>query len=208
MEAISRRSFSKTVGAFLLFVATASAATLTGCNWLTDIENWAPVGLAAFNGIVKLLESAGIISAVAGNPIIAMIGVISAAFSQLEADIAAYKAIQPPPAGAAAKIQATLGIIVTNFQTMLASLDIQNGTLSALVIGLAQIIMSTIAGFQQQVPQVAPTVKITEIRLRNQVAAVAPHPRSIRQFKKDWNAVAHAGGHKEIAIHESLFERL
>jgi hypothetical protein len=161
--------------------------------------NWIPVGLQAFNAIISLLEGAGALALTAGSPITALVAVISASFAQLKSDIIAYQAINPPPASALAKIEATLGIIVTNFQSFLASLNVNDSKLAALVVGLAQIILSTIAGFQSQLtPGV--TVVGSSARLGAGVFKITPEKRSIRSFKHDWNALVVANGHSEISL--------
>ena len=124
-----------------------------------DILNWIPVADASVNSIVMLLENAGVINPVAGAPINLALGLVTAWIAQLKADVAAYQAITPPPAGALAKIKATLQIVATNFQAFLAALNITDNKLLQLVVGLAQIVLGTIAGFEgtlNQQPNPAP----------------------------------------------------
>ena len=215
-----RRGFIKFAAAGAGYVAMGGAGGLAlagagGCNVFDDILNWIPVADASIEAIVQLLENAGVLSPVAGAPINAALGLVDASVAQLKADVAAYKAITPPPAGALAKIQAGLQIVATNFQAFLAALKISDSKLLQLVVGLAQIILSTIAGFEgtlsQQPGAAAPitTARINRTyRVAGETVSVLVEHRSRRKFKKDWNSLAEKYGHSEIKMHVSLLEYL
>jgi len=199
----TRRDFTKGMGTTALFLLATggTALTMTGCNVFTDIENWVPVGTAAFNSIVVLLETAGLI-----NPAMApVIAAIRLGFTEILADVKAYLAIQPPPVGALAKIQAVFGLIVSNFQDMLSQLQIATGPILTLVISLAQVILSTIAGFLGQLP-VAASVLTGTLKVGKETVAYTAQKRSVRQFKKDWNSKVKAGNHPEMALSLSFME--
>src|ERR1035437_9133292 len=152
---MTRRMFTKGAGTGLLVLATGGPALFTeGCtaaSVFTDIVNWAPVGKAAVQGIITLLQGAGIVSPGIGL----LIPVILTGFDDLLADVKIYQSLNPPPAGALAKIVEIFHLIVTNFQSMLAQLQINGGPIVSVVIGLAQVILSTIAGFLQKLPAAA-----------------------------------------------------
>jgi hypothetical protein len=69
---ITRRDFGKYTGTGLLALATGGSLALKGCNVFSDIEAWIPVGKTAFEGIVTLLQGAGLVSPAIG-PIITVI---------------------------------------------------------------------------------------------------------------------------------------
>jgi hypothetical protein len=117
-----------------------------------------------------------------------------------------YQAMNPPPAGALAKIQAVFNLIVANFESLLS--QVAQNPIVSVVIGLAQIILSTIAGFMGQLPATPGKTLSVTFRVANENASFTPKARSRRQFKKDWNAVAAAGGHSEVKLPETLWERL
>lgn len=200
---MTRRDFGKRTGAGLLTLAVGSTFTLSGCNVFTDIENWIPVGRSAFQGIVTLLTGAGLLS----PPIAMLVPLILAGFDDILADVKAYRATQPPPAGLLAKIEEVFNLLVGNFQSLLS--QVAANPIAALVIGLAQIILSTIAGFLGQLPAATSSLQRSRtFRVGSHTVAITPQQRSIRQFKRDYNAAAAAGGHPEIELHVSLLERL
>jgi hypothetical protein len=184
---------------------------LEGCSVssvFTDLLNWIPVGEAALNGIVTLLQGAGVIP----PGVSAIVTTIEAAFAQLEADVKLYQSINPPPAGALAKVEAAIEILIQNFQTFLQSINVSDSVLLTTIVGLVQIIMSTIAAFQAQMPASTLGVKTHLLGASFRVGAnsytFAPKHRTRRAFKKDWNKVATAGGHPEIEMKLTLLEHL
>jgi hypothetical protein len=199
---LTRRDFGKYAGlGIMTLTAGALSITMDGCNVFQDIENWIPVGEAAFQGIVNLLEGAGLITP-AINPLVTT---IIAAFNDLLADIKAYQAITPPPAGLLAKIEAVFNLIVSNFQSLLA--QIASNPIATLIIGLAQIILSTIAGFLGELPLSSQILSGT-FRAGGQSVTYTAQKRTVARFKKDYNSVATAAGHPEIKLHVSLWESL
>lgn len=200
---LTRRNFTKGMGTTALFLAVTGGAALTmsGCNVFADIEAWVPVGTAAFNSIIILLETAGLI-----NP--AMLPVIAAirlGFTDILADVKAYQNIQPPPVGALAKIEAVFGLLVGNFQGMLAQLQVTGGPVVTLVISLAQVILSTIAGFLGQLP-VSKSLLTGTFKVGAETISYTAKHRNVRQFKKDWNTKAVAGNHPELKFQLSFME--
>jgi hypothetical protein len=203
---LTRRDFGKYAGGAALVLASSAAINLEGCtsaSVFTDIENWVPVGLQAFQGIVSLLEGVGLI-----NPVISpLIAAIIAGFDDVLADVKAYQAIVPPPAGMLAKIEEVFSLIVSNFQSMLSQLQISGGTLVNVIIGLAQVIISTITGLVGKLPA-SSSVRITSgsFKVGRDTVSYVPMARTRRQFKKDYNKIAAAGGHPEIELKLTLWE--
>jgi hypothetical protein len=172
---------------------------MDGCNVFTEIEAWVPVGEASFQGIVDLLETTGLVTP-AINPLVTT---IIAAFNDLLAAVKQYEAIQPPPTGLLARIQGFFEIIVSNFQTLLS--QISSSPILSLVIGLAQIILSTIAGFLQELP-VSSSLLTGTFRIGGQQVTYTAQKRTVGQFKKSYNRAAEAGGHSEIDLRLSFWE--
>jgi hypothetical protein len=202
MQLIRRRSF---IG--YLSVAALSGHTLltTGCSEhsvMTDIKNWAPTGKRAFDSIASLLVNAGVI------PLgLAAKALIDGTFDQLETDAAAYLAITPPPAGALANVEATLNVIITNLQNFFASLTLPASSLLSMIVDLAGIIFSTIAGFLGGLPpamaQMASRLKAklsTAYRVGAGSHDITPRVRNEREFKHDFSAIAKAYHHPEAAF--------
>ena len=205
---MNRREFAQRSGSAVLFLMAGGSALLTGCGVLTDIENWIPVGLQAFQAIISLLEGAGIISIAAGGPIAGLVATITSGFNDLTTAIKQYQAITPPPTGAMANIEAVLNSIVGNFQTFLASINITNSKLTTLVVGMAEIILGTIAGFENLLPTSTATLLAKGTRVGQAVVPLIPKHRTRRAFKHEWNGLVTASGHPELKLHVSLFERL
>lgn len=173
---------------------------MTGCNVFDDIENWIPVGEAAFEGIITLLKGAGLV-----DPIITgLVGTILTSFNDLLAAVKAYEAINPPPVGALAKIQAIFSLIISNFENLLG--QISSNPIVSTVIGLAQIILSTIAGFVNKLPANSSVTLSNTFKVSNQTVSYIPQYRTIGAFKKAYNKVALAEGHPEIELKLTLAE--
>jgi hypothetical protein len=178
----------------MVLATGASAIVMVGCNVFADIKTWQPVGLAAFNSIITLLETVGIINPGANL----LITDVRTAFADLLVDITNYQSITPPPVGALAKIQDTLSLIVGNVETLLAQLAVGMGTVVTLITGLANIFLSTIAAFQGQLP--APPLAARQFQIAKQTVTYTAKKRSVGQFRHDWNSAAVAGGHPELQL--------
>lgn len=213
LKALTRRAFLK-VGAFAVASARLAPALLlaglgVGCNVFQDIESWVPTGIDAFNAVLNLLEGSGVITVAAGSPIAAVVGVIFAAFNQLKTDAQQYLATNPPPVGALAKVLDVLQNIGTNFQSFLTAININDPKLSALVTGMVQIILGVVSGFENQLPQTAPTTaKRIPARLTMgsgaaaKVITITPvNKPSKAEFRKQWNTLVTSGGHPELKLH-------
>lgn len=197
---LTRREFGKNLSAFWLFLAAAGSAVWTaGCNLFNDILNWVPVGEAAMNSIISVLTANGI----AITPALqAIIGLIEAGFNALSAAVREYQSTTPPPAGALAKIETAFKDIVDNFTGFLKSLSI-SGPLVAVVVGLAQVVLSTIAAFTNKLPAASRarlSVAASSVTVGGSTAVVMPKERSRRAFKKDWNSSLDDGKKLGVAV--------
>lgn len=197
MENFTRRLFGKYAGTALLALATgASAVTMVGCNVVSSIMTWIPIGLTALEGIVTLLGP------FIGPGATAIIVLIKAAFADLAAAVSQYNADTNPldKATLLAKIRTFLAAIVAHFQDFLNALNLGNNPIVNIVIGLVGIILSAIEGFMGQLPP--PVALTTSFHVGTRTEAITPKfYKSVGAFKADFNRVASANGHPEVEIH-------
>jgi len=192
---VNRRTFASRIGSFaLLAFAGGFSLSLTGCSVFTNILNWIPVGLSAIDSIVALL-----------GPLVppgatAILTIVKAAFADLSAAISQYNADTNPADKATllAKIKTVLKDIADNFQSFLNALNLGNNPLVAIVIGLANIILSAIMGFMGQLPAV-PTTKT--VKVGSQTQPIVPKVyKSPADFKKAFNSVCVTLNHPEAEL--------
>ena len=187
---MNRRDFTKRIGSMFLFVAAGGTSLLiSGCNVFSDILNWIPVGEAALSSIILVLSSNGVILPAKLQSVIEL---IRAGFDALSAAVKEYRSTTPAPVGAVAKIETALKDIVDNFSTFLSSLSVSSNLLG-IIVGLSQIVLSTIAAFVNRLP---PSMSVVPVRARIKSMSVGTTPivvvakdRSTGAFKKDFNVV-------------------
>ena len=96
---------------------------MTGCNVAQDILDWEPLDFAAFNGVVSILETYGVLAAT--RTIWAVIANLSA--PALPISHRTRNSIfpsNPPPSGALNEIETVLGLIAGQSQgSVLANHD-------------------------------------------------------------------------------------
>lgn len=179
-----------------------STLELEGCSAesiFTDIKNWVPVGVSAFNAILAVLTGNGIII----SPVVGVIeNAIQAAFNAITAAVAEYQSTNPPPTGALQKVEAAIQAVTDQFGNFLAALSIPTAGIFTLVKNLVSVILSTIAAFAAKLPAslaIRFGSTMTSFRLNGQLVQVTPKERSRRRFKRDWNSVVESGK-KEGAI--------
>lgn len=209
---IERRQFIQraaigTLGIRLAYATALSGLSLalTGCSVFTDILNWVPVGEASLNAILAVLTGNGVLISPAMQ---AMVGLIEAGFTALTAAIKEYQSTTPAPVGALAKIETAFKDVVDNFKTFLSSLSVNAGLLG-IVVGLAQIIFSTIAAFLNRLPAASSIRRSVTIysseKVAGTVVAVTPKDRTRRAFKKDFNHVLDSGSSVGVSIPQSAY---
>ena len=204
MNKVTRRQFSRLTAKGLMLAATGSFLALDGCSFAQDILAWAPLGLAAFNGIVTMLETFGIITA---DPALTVIvAAVRTGFSDLIQDVQLYESITPPPQGALAEISAVLTIIAGNIKSLFASIQTSFAPIVNLIIGLAQLILGTIAGFLNTIGSKTPagvpmaTFYKFQVGKNGQTVNFLPLKMSQGKFRSDWNAVCKSQGHPEMYL--------
>lgn len=221
MNLITRREAIKRTALTLVGIRLAQGAALLGvaelevsCNLFNDILNWVPVGEASLNSILSVLTGNGILISPGMQAIVTL---IEGGFNSLTAAIKEYQSTTPAPVGALAKIEAAFTDVVTNFQSFLSGLNVSSGLL-AIVVGLAQVVFSTVTAFMNQLPA-SSSLKRTlvlgsTVKVGSSTATVVPKLRTRRAFKKDFNAVLDTSARvgavvpKSAYLHVSFFEHL
>jgi hypothetical protein len=208
---LSRRQFGRhaILTAIGLRIATLSgiSAFLVSCggNVFSNILSWIPIGEAALNSILAVLSANGIIL-IPGVQV--YVSLIEAGLAALTGAVKEYQATTPPPIGALAKIETAFRDVTDNFKNFLASLNVSGG-LVAIIVGLAQVVLSTIAAFMNQLPATSTmrrTVVIGHTFMVGSVTGtVIPKERTTRTFKKDWNTKLDEGPAGGVVIPRSAY---
>lgn len=187
--------------------ALCTLGELEGCSAssvFTDIANWEPVAKQAVQSIVTILGANGYPISPAASAVVAM---IEASLDQVLADVKIYQSITPPPVGSLAKIEAALGVVAANYQQFLQTIQVSNSPLLSTVIALAQVALSTITAFEQQLPP-SPTpalARITSFTISGQTVGISPKMRTRRAFKKDHNHVLDAAKKAHLSVPDSAY---
>lgn len=195
---VTRRGFGKMAGTGMLALASGVSFTLTGCGVFDDILTWIPIGITAITGIVTVL------GALVPPEGLVIINIVKAAFADLAATVTQYKNDTNPADKATliAKIRTLLVDIVANFQSFLDQLNIGNSPIEAIVIGLANVVLSALAGFLGELPATGTRMLSGTFH----VGHSAPHTYSthlykrVKDFKSAYNAVCASHNHPEIEI--------
>jgi hypothetical protein len=182
---MNRRSFATGTAKWLMIALFAPTILMTGCNAITDLENWIPVALTAVSQIVKLLGP------LVPPQVTAAIAVIQAAFAALLTAIQNYKS----GSGVLADIANAISAVESAFSSFFASLNVSS-TLVATIEGLAAIIISTIQAFANEIGPAPPAM----LAVNGKAVPVTPKKRSVKQFKSDWNAECASLGHPEAKL--------
>lgn len=206
---MNRRDFVKRTGTgFALAVLTSGVSlTLTGCNVYDDIYNWIGVAVASLNSIVTVLKANGII------PAAGIVNAILGALNAVREAINEYRSVTPTPVGIVAKIELALKDAVDQFSVFLKSLNISGFGLFSMIAALVQIILSTIAGFLNRLPASTSINTAQHMNTVMQIAqrtgfAVVPKARTIRAFKKDWNAQLDNGHALDVIVPRSAYHKV
>lgn len=174
---------------FLLAGTGAAALVLEGCDVMTEIQDWVPVGESALNSILVLLGANGIVL----TPVIMLAeSALNAALTDLVAAVTAYKATNPPPQGAVAKVEAMLSAVVSSFGNFFSQLNLPGGSLYSLILNLIKLAISTVQGFINEImPTPTPAVKFSfqQQGLPKQFEMVPAKKRRRANFKSAWNDI-------------------
>lgn len=195
-------------GIAALFLANTVSMFMTACgvfggNVFTSILNWLPIGQRVLDSILTILTANGVLIAA---PIQVIIDSVKAGFDALRAAILEYQSTTPAPVGTLQKIETAFKDIVDNFKTFLASLKISGGLLG-IIIGIAQVILSTIGAFVNRLPassSMRRTIVIGDtLRMGEMTVPVVLKSRDKKSFKLDVNAVLDRGVSAGVVIPKS-----
>ena len=186
-----------------LFVAVIEG--VGGCNVFSDILNWVPVGESSLNALLAVLSANGYAISPQAQLIV---NAVEAGFGQLLAAVKEYQSTTPPPVGAVQKVSAAIKAVVDQFQQFLASLNVP-GTLFNVIAGLAQVILSTIAAFQNRLPATATAKLVGDTYHVGTVSlAVVPKERRRGSYKRDFNSVLTTGTHYGVLCPQSAYLKM
>jgi hypothetical protein len=198
---LTRRNWIQQSGVAL---AAASFGTITfsmaGCSVMSAISAYVPVGLAAFNGVIALLSSVGLIPPGTSTAIGLIVAIVKAGFADLLTAINEYNAA---PAASKVSFEQKISLVLTDIGDNITkfmddvSSSLATSTVGKLVVGLVSLILSTLAGFAGQLP--APAAGRKTYAVAGQ--AVTPRAISVKEFKKEYNQLVGAGGHPELELH-------
>lgn len=196
MQVMTRRSFGQaSTLAFLAFGFLGSLFTMVGCNVWTEIEQWVPVGITAFESVITL------VAPMASPGLNAIAETVKAGFAALAAAVDQY--IAAPAADKATllqKVQLIFEDVSTNLQNFLNAVNIPGANpIVKVVLGLVNIILSTIAGFVNRIGAPA-AIASRRLTLAGQSVVVSPVFRTKKSFKHDFNVVCIDNGHPEAQI--------
>lgn len=194
---LSRREFGKRTSLGLLFAALGAPLFTSGCNIVADLIAYIPWITRALNAITSILGS----FLPPGAAVI--ISVIVAALADLQAALVEYQAdpVLTDKDTLLHKIETFLKDITQNFQQFLDAMAV-NGPIASVVLGIIQVVLSTLGWFAMKFAAMTnrpmlPMAKPMSLRAQNQYIFITPTQRSLKQFKKDFNAVVYANGHAE-----------
>ena len=207
MELTRRRFFGHLAGSALIARMALAGATgitaveLSGCNVVTDIENWIPTGEAAVNAILAVLTANSIPISVGVST---FAGLVETGLNDLLAAVKEYQATTPPPVGALEKIQTILQDISDQFSSFTTSLSGVAAKVLAVVESLAEIVISTIGGFVGQLG----TSASANLSLRLGARPVAAVHRTRRKFKHDWNSALDSAKKSGVIVPNAAYLKL
>lgn len=193
---INRRTFTALLGcAALSTVVPVIAGCPSAESVFASILAWVSnAGPKAFNAIMTLLKAAGITLSGAANT---LVGQIFAGFTALDNAVTEYQSTTPPPAGALAEVDTAVTDLLNSFQGFLNNIPTV-GPIISIALAILQVIISTIMGFEANLPA---SVVLTKTHKRLQVPfrhagavlTITPVKRTNRQFAQAVNAPIEAG---------------
>lgn len=208
---MNRRSFGAMLlkGIAALGVGSVVSVTTACPAWLvsiyTDILKYVPTGLSAFSVILSILSGAGLLPPGADAAINVIINLVKAGFADLQTAITQYQnAPAAQKAGLLGAISTALAIVESDVQMFWSNLNIPDGNLASLIQGLLGVIISTLAAFASAIPAPPPSDALAAAHQRRaslaKIITVPPQRRTVKQFKKAFNADLAASGYNQYCI--------
>jgi hypothetical protein len=174
-----RTFFSKIAGVMAMAVVMTTGCSLSSIE--TDIMNYVPLILSGLTAVLTFIPGT--------QGVAAIVALIKVGTADLILAIKAYQAA-PATTSFGQKIVLVIEDIITNFKDLVAQIP---G--SAVVNSLVGIIISTLAGFAQVLPQ--PAGMRVNLRMPGNRNLV-PVRRSKSKFIKDFNDASVAAGHAPL----------
>jgi hypothetical protein len=203
---MNRREFHKLAGAGVIVLSTGGLEACSPSNVATDIINWAPVGKETIDSVMLVLSSNGIVPAPA---VLTAQKDADAAIDALVTAAQKYNSISPPPAGALQEVQAGFSAVTSSLGAFLQAIALPPGNIMNLIIGIAQIVFSTITAFSNRLPAPVATAMTRTLSGQHTVGgtpfAFTPKDRTRRQFKKDVNATLDTGKKAGVTVPKAAY---
>lgn len=197
---IDRRSLIK--GALTVSAILPVGMFVSGCPTFASIEStikaWLPLASSSFNAILGILATAGVVCAACAALSAAVFGAITVTTQAVDAYLSAPSGDKATLLG---KLQTALTALQGSLTNFFDAINIPVPAVSAVIIGLAKILLSAIGGFLSKLP--TPTVAPTTARHRmnGQVHEVpAKVYKNPKEFIKEWNTVVVTGGYPQAQL--------
>jgi hypothetical protein len=193
---ITRRQFGKTVGTGALALGIGEVTMGLGCATVfTDIENYVPIGLQAFDLVIGLIDPA---LAVTLTP---LINDVKSAFADVVAAINAY---QNAPASQKAtligKVSLVINVAITAIQQFWSALSLPDGSLLSTIEGVLQIILSTLAAFLPDLT--GNTIAVVKTQGLTKTISFTPvKPKNAKSLKSELNLVFTSHGFNDRVVY-------
>lgn len=196
---MNRREFVGTLSAGAAALALSGASLeLEGCNptsvW-TQIQQWVPVGISAFESIVALVMP------LAAPGIDAIAEMVKAGFASLASAIDDYlNAPAAEKATFAQRVQLILTDLGNNIQAFLTAIGQSSNPIVKVAAALISILVNVIAGFLNQIPGPAAFKFRTELHVGSTVIPVVATNMNRSTFIAAFNEQLNASGHSDLDI--------
>lgn len=187
---LTRRQFGKTAGYGALGVGIGMTTMGLSCDTVfQDIQNYVPIGIAAFNEILTLISPT---EATSLAPIVAT---VKASFADLSVAINQY--IQAPSTDKASlegKIVTAINAVINNLNQFWADANLPNSQAAQTIVGVLQIVLSTLAAF---LPKVGGAVSLKKT-FAKQIPILPRDMKALKskQVKADINVMFSSHGYQ------------
>jgi hypothetical protein len=180
---MKRRQFVGHLAAGSAVLALAGTSfTLEGCNALTELETWVPVGLTVFDGVASIVD--GVFTAVAAT--------VDALWAAVQNAINLYQHSTDPVKTRLDKVIATLDALRDGLNQALAALPI---SIPAAVLAASKaalgLTIATLTAIRNKL-EPAPAVIATHAAMAG--AVTVPPAKSTKDYKAQINAIMAANG--------------
>jgi hypothetical protein len=189
----TRRQFGKTILGAAPTVALAGGLGITtmglscGSIW-SDIENYVPIGIEAFDEVLSLLDPT-LLTAISG-----IIKDVQAGFTALIGAITNYEnAPASTKTTLVGKITTAINALISALQSFWSATNLPDGSLAQTIEGVLQLIISTLAAF---LPLIGGVLLATKKLAR--VIPIIPRTKAQlkqTQFKKDCGTIFTSHGY-------------